>query len=592
MVCVLPLVVLAYMVGGYFVILAPGNLYNALVSEDLVLFRSAMVHFALTVTIVLVIKMSRGLLRESCANRLRFHLTKQLHGLYLGMEDSESDYSPPPYYKIAFEKRIDNPDQRVVTDAREFSFTLLNIVAGGGMQGPDSGGLIEAVSSILFYTVQTFRRLGWFGLVVAYAWSGIVSAMTIFVVNRTSPLVFTQERLEADLRYAHARLRQHAEEIAFLRGGPFERRLLNHRLRQVVKNQWAVIWRHFWLNGLQYGFGYYISLVMYLSLALAIHARVFNSGLGFPTDDTGGKKAQWISQTGGIFIQLLFSFTMLIQLGTSISTFVPNIERLMSFVNAVRSENDDLREVVSSRNDETTAPLISSGTFNTRRSDSVTPDNNIVLDRVNTKWSSAEARGGVTLNVSCGDNVLLYGPNGCGKTSVLRAMRGLWSPTEGQIQVPGNKDDLIFTPQTPYVPLGEFSLKEVVTYPSCLPLNDETETKVRQALESVGWPVGKDGLIDIESRNDWIAMLSPGELQLIAAARVLFFSPRFAVLDEPTSALDSDNERRVLGALKKAGISTLMVGHGESLKALHDRAVCMTATWDNENENVESSDTP
>lgn len=591
MACLLPLVVLAYIIGGYFVILAPGNLYNALVSEDLGLFRSAIIHFALVATLVLIIKMCRGLLRESCANRLRYHLTEQLHRLYLGANDFELGYSPPPYYKIAFEKQIDNPDQRVVSDAREFSSTLLNIIAGGGMQGPDSGGLIEAVTSILFYTAQTFLRLGWFGVATAYLWSAIVSAMTIFVVNRTSPLVFTQERLEADLRYAHAQLRRHAEEIAFLRGSPFERRSLNRRLRHAVKNQWAVIWRHFWLNGLQYGFGYYISLVMYLSLAFAVHSHVFNSGLSFPEDDTGGKKAQWISQTGGVFIQLLFSFTMLIQLGTSISTFVPNIERLASFVDAVTlEEEEDLREVVSSSSDENTAPLIPPPTLRSKHADSISLNGKILLDHVITKCSSTQACDGVTLDVTSGDNVLLYGPTGCGKTSILRAVRGLWNPTNGQIQVPQKESDLIFTPQTAYMPVGKYALKEVVAYPSTLRADDNSGAKIREALKAVGWPTDEEGQVDIDNQDDWITRLSPGEMQLIAVARILFFSPQFAILDEPTSALDDENEQRVLDALKKSGISTLMVGHGELLRTLHDRAVNMAPGTEVRNQEVEGSD--
>lgn len=590
MTCLLPLVILAYMVGGYFVILAPGKLYNALVSEDLGLFRSTIIHFAATVTVVLAIKMCRGLLRESCANRLRYHLTEQLHKLYLGANDFEMGYTPPPYYKIAFEKRIDNPDQRVVTDAREFSSTLLNIIAGGGMQGPDSGGLIEAISSILFYTGQTFLRLGWFGVATAYVWSAIVSAMTIFVVNRTSPLVFTQERLEADLRYAHAQLRRHAEEIAFLRGSPFERRSLDRRLRHAIKNQWAIIWRHFWLNGLQYGFAYYISLVMYLSLAFAVHTRVFNSGLGFPADDTGGKKAQWISQTGGVFIQLLFSFTMLIQLGTSISAFVPNIERLASFVDAVTHGEEDLREIALNSSDENTIPLIQTPTLHAEHTDSISQDGKIKLDHVRTKCSSAQAHDGVTLDVDCGDNVLLYGPTGCGKTSILRAVRGLWNPTNGQIQVPRKERDLTFSPQTAYLPAGKYALKDVVAYPNTVDTSDNCNAKIREALKAVGWPTDRNGRVDIEDQDNWMTRLSPGEMQLIAVARVLFLSPRFAILDEPTSALDHKNERRVLDALKNSGISTLLVGHGEPLKALHDRAVNMTPGMGDGNQDANSSD--
>lgn len=566
------------MIGGYFLILAPGNIYNSLVSEDLSLFRTSIIRFAIVATAVLFTKLVRGLLRESCANQLRFRLTKRIHSLYFGAGNSERSFSPPPYYKVVHEGCIDNPDQRIVTDTRDFSSTLLDVIVGGGIQGADSGGVIEAVASILFYTVQTFIRLGWFGIAAAYLWSTFVSLLTVFVINRTSPIVFTQERLEADLRYAHAQLRRHAEEVAFLRGGPFERRNLNNRLSQAVQNQWAVIWRHLWLNGLQYGFAYYISLVMYLSLAFAVHAHLVQKGLGFPSDGTGGEKAQWVSQTGGVFIQLLFSFTMFIQLGTSISSLVPNIERLTGFINSITPKSDSLNHrdhVISIATDNRDSePLISSTPSNS--SSNFTSENDIVLDRVRTKYSSARLLNGVSLSMREGDNVLLCGPTGCGKTSTLRAMRGLWKATEGRIKMPENELDVMFAPQKAYVPIGEHSLKDIVTYPHVIFSGERSDMeKIRHALTSVGWPGGKDGRIDISARDNWVARLSPGEVQMIAAARVLFFAPRFAILDEPTSALDHQSEAKVLEALRDSNISTLIVGHGEQMKDLQRHVVHM-----------------
>lgn len=564
----LPLAVFSYMIAGYYVLLAPGKLYNALVSEDWQLFRSEIFKYIAVTTSAVIVKVVRGVLRESSSNLFRHRLANALHVRYFGPFGDRVGYGASPYYKLASEQTVDNPDQRIVADSRSFSSSLFDIIAGGPSEGRDSGGLLEASASLLWYSYTTWMRTGWYGVVVAYLWSTLVASISVFAINRTSPAVFRQEKLEADFRYAHTELRRRAEQVAFLRGASFEHHNLSVALGRAVSNQWIVISRHIALNVVQYGFGYYISLLMYLTLAIAIRSNIFESTSSFTSDMTPGEKAQWISQTGSIFLQLLYSFTMIVQLSTSISAFVASSDRLATLVTAldtdtgapVNNSNSDMEPLLPSRDLSQNASYgdVSEG---------------IIVDDVCIFPTGDVKIGPVSFSVAKGQWVLLDGRSGSGKSSVIRVLRGLWRPASGHVQLPADEKAVMFVPQVPYIPAVTCSLRDLVIYPqTCNQSLEETE-KVTVALSAVGWKRGAVDVLDVE--KNWSGCLSPGEAQLIAAARVLVQKPAYAVLDEPTSALDAENERSIFIALREASISGLTVGHRESLHEMHDTVISL-----------------
>lgn len=556
------------MIGGYYLILAPGNLYNALVSEDWAMFRKGITRYALCATGVLVIKVIRGVLRESSSNYMRKRLTASLHGMYFGSSDVEMGFGASPYYKIAIEQKIDNPDQRIVADAREFSSSFFTILAGGSSMGADTGGLFESSASIVFYSYKTLLRTGWYGILVAYLWSLLVALLSVVVINRTSPVVFRQEKLEADFRYSHTELRRHAEEVAFLRGAPFERRKLSERLNAAVSNMWVVIFRHFLLNFVQYGFAYYISVIMYLAIALAVHTNAFSGTGTFSSDMTPGEKAQWVSQTGGIFIQLLYSFTMAIQLGTAISIFVTNTSRVSGIITELEEGYEGQDDVQNS----VLEPLMLRECRSRPSAIDCDVSDGIAADSLCLHLGGKTRVGPISFSMEKGEWLLIDGPSGSGKSSILRALRGLWVPSSGTMRIPTDENAVMFVPQVPYISSGMCTLRELVMYPQICSRSSEETTRVVSALRAVGWKRG-DPLRVLDVVEEWSARLSPGEAQLIAIARVLERKPSYAMLDEPTSSLDLDSEKRVLSALKEAGISALTVGHRQSLPALHDKIV-------------------
>jgi putative ATP-binding cassette transporter len=167
--------------------------------------------------------------------------------------------------------------------------------------------------------------------------------------------------------------------------------------------------------------------------------------------------------------------------------------------------------------------------------------------------------------VAPNQRVLVVGPSGCGKTSFLRLVSGLWPAASGSVQRPPLAE-LLFIPQKPYMILG--SLREQLCYPQD-PARFSDE-HLRSVLEEVRLPDLVQRYPDFDIKQDWPRLLSLGEQQRLAFARLLLNSPRFVVLDEATSALDVSTEKHLYRLLTQREMAFVSVGHRPTLKAFHD----------------------
>ncbi len=176
---------------------------------------------------------------------------------------------------------------------------------------------------------------------------------------------------------------------------------------------------------------------------------------------------------------------------------------------------------------------------------------------------------GVNLSLGRGDTALLAGPSGVGKSTLLRAIAGIWPFGRGEIRVP-HEARILFLPQKPYLPIG--SLREVVSYP--MPTGGVDAATLREALEAVGLPelAGR-----LEETGHWALQLSPGEQQRIAFARALVQKPDWLFLDEATSALDEPTEARLYRLVRERlpGSAVFSVGHRGTLRPFHARQLAV-----------------
>ena len=171
----------------------------------------------------------------------------------------------------------------------------------------------------------------------------------------------------------------------------------------------------------------------------------------------------------------------------------------------------------------------------------------------------------VNLSLGRGESALLSGPSGVGKSTLLRAIAGIWPFGRGEIRVPSNTR-VLFLPQKAYLPIG--TLREAVSYP--VPAGGVDDTNLREALDEVGLPelAGR-----LDETSHWALQLSPGEQQRIAFARVLVQKPDWLFLDEATSAVDEATEARLYRLLRDRLPQTTLfsVGHRATLRPFHAR---------------------
>ena len=173
------------------------------------------------------------------------------------------------------------------------------------------------------------------------------------------------------------------------------------------------------------------------------------------------------------------------------------------------------------------------------------------------------------LDVHQTDRIMIVGPSGCGKTSLLRMFSGLWKPSEGACRAKSFQQGVIFVPQRPY--LFTASLSELLHYRS--PSAPLAKKDLAALLNSVNLAELLDQHPDTEQPVEWQRVLSVGEQQRIAFARVLLSGSQFALLDEAKSALDPNNERSVYQLLKRRGMGYISIGHRSSLIEHHEKVL-------------------
>jgi len=179
---------------------------------------------------------------------------------------------------------------------------------------------------------------------------------------------------------------------------------------------------------------------------------------------------------------------------------------------------------------------------------------------------------GLTLQLLQGQSLLVAGPSGIGKSSLLRVIAGLWSEGSGHIQRAGGRS-VFFVPQKPYMSLG--TLREQLLYPQFENTETITDAAIKEALRKVRL----HDLLEhhsLEDSKEWASLLSLGEQQRISFARVLLQKGlRLVLMDEATSACDADNEANLYGCLQHHVSTFLSVGHRPNLRSYHTHVLWM-----------------
>lgn len=429
------------------------------------------------------------------------------------------------YYALDAASAVDNPDQRICEDINTFtgrSIHFLLIFLGSLMQLVAFSAVLWSISHLLV------------GVLLAYALAGTVVALYLF----GKPLIrlnFAQLRCEADFRFSLMRLRENAESIAFYRGEVRERAHIDGQFDKAIRNFSSLIRKQCALNMFQRTFS---------QLTLVIPGAILAEGVL-----SGQLEVGRAIQAAGAFTAVLAAVGLIVDNFESLSRFVAGIDRLQGLSRLV------LPEAAAAAGAEAAQPGIT-----------MRPGARLALEALTLRppRSGRVLIKELSLALQPGDALLITGDSGCGKSSLLRAIAGLWRSGSGVVHHPP-PEQVFFLPQQPYLQPG--TLRSQLLYPSAHA--DLDDAALLEILEQVHLPRLAERVGGLDAVHDWARLLSVGEQQRLAFGRVLVHRPGIVILDEATSALDSGNEAALYARLRAGGATLVSVAHRAAVLRYH-----------------------
>jgi len=508
--------------------------YNALQDRDWDTFVSELLFFSMLAAAFIVLAVYQIYLRQWLEMRWRRWMTSQYLDHWLAGANH--------YRMQLLGDAADNPDQRIAEDIKLFIERGLEI--GVGLLGA-----IVTLASFVFilWALSADAPLHLFGTDVAIpgylVWAALIYAFVGTALTHLIgwPLVgmhFQQQRYEADFRFNLVRARENSEQIALLDGERVEGDRLRARFGNVVTNWWSIMQR--------------TKRLTFFTAGYAQAAVVFPFVVASPAYFSGKFQLGGLMQISNAFGEVQRSLSFFITVYRTLAEWRAVIDRLAGFNVAI----------LAAQKAATTPPVVE---VIAREGKPVVEIDDLSL-RLPTGAPLLTAD---DIHVPHGDRVLVTGPTGSGKSTLFRAIAGIWPFGSGRVLVPAQAK-LMMLPQRPYFPVA--SLAGAVSYPA------ERGAFSEQRMAEVLRAVGLGALVErLGEEAHWNRMLSPGEQQRLGIARAILHAPDYLFLDEATASLDEDSEAALYRLLHERLKNTTFVsiGHRPTLNVFHRRRLAL-----------------
>ena len=436
-----------------------------------------------------------------------------------------------------------NPEYRVAEDLRlsveapvDFAIGIFSAVTSAmvfiGVLWFIGGELTFSIGSTIF-------RIPGFLVVAAFIYAVLASGSMVIFARGFIKVSEDKNQAEADYRYVLTRLRENGESIALLGGETEERAGLDGAFTTVRKRWYELMMQYF-----------RTTIVSQSSNGLAPVIPIL---LCAPKYVAGAMTLGEVMQAVSAFMIVQAAFSWLVENYPRLADWTASASRVASLWVSL----DRLQRAES---EGTTGRIVRNqaegGALRLR-------DVSVTLDDGSAVVNEAD------IKIARGEKVLVVGESGTGKSTLVRAIAGLWPWGSGEIEL--KFEGLFFMPQKPYVPLG--TLRRAVAYP--LSPEEADEAMVRTAVEEVGLGHFLDRLD--EDTATWEHILSGGEKQRLAFARVLIQRPETIIMDEATAALDPPSQEQLMRLLleRLPEATVISVGHRPELEAFHTRKLVL-----------------
>ena len=516
---------------------------STIIAKDKKLFVQYLITFVSTLPLVSVVNNVLKYSIDELKLHLRSNITRRLYDDYL------KNFT---YYRMSnLDNRISNADQLLTTDVDKFSASIADFYCNTAKPILDIG--------IYVYRLTTSLGGGTPAIMLIYLF---LSGLVLTRLRRpTGKMTATEQKLEGEFRHINARLITYSEEIAFYNGNTREKvtlltsfnKLLNHlrkflRFRVMMGVLDNIIAK------------YFASAVGFWSVSIpfmAVTHELYN------ISETERSARYYTS--GRMLIKLAEAIGRLVLAGRELTRLAGFTSRVTQLRNVLEDLNAGKYTRTMIAGSEYLKPnggklIFKDNVIKFNKVPLVTPNGDVLIKEI-------------TFEVKSGMNVLVCGPNGAGKSSLFRILGELWPIFGGELTKPP-RGKLFYIPQKPYMTLG--SLRDQITYP-----HSSSEAFRRGATDAVleehlnrvqlGYLLKREGSLDAVA--DWLDVLSGGEKQRIAMARLFYHGPQFAILDECTSAVSVDVEGSMYKYCREVGITLFTVSHRKSLWQHHEHVL-------------------